>query len=176
MVTQIEKCSRSVRRVADPFMVLAVYRLEADLGVPDSARGILGAAWCWEAAMRTKPRAGDEGRSYGPFQMMGWFWNRCGLPMNDNVMYNLPVAATCYMSLVQHFLDDGKCPGDFARAQAMAANGKRYGAIGLGTAAAFKDPAKKQAAYCSVRSKHWAELERWKASPAPQQRIPKGDK
>lgn len=194
VATQIMKCKRSVTRVADPFMVLAMLRLETELGIPDEARGLLGSAWCWEAAMRTKPRAGDEGHSLGPFQMQAWLWGRCGLPMRDDVVYDLPVAARCYWSLVTHFLDDGKCPGNVRRAEAMAANGMKYNQIAVGQASFVRkvpqseiDRAvgrgdltrlkhladliqKRQDAYCDVQSLHWAELQRWRA-PAEQKKA-----
>lgn len=180
---QLDQCSRKARKVADPFLLLAMLRLEDDLGVPPSARGIFGAAWCWEAAFRAVPRVGDEGRSHGIFQMGAWFWSRCNLPVAPHVVYDIPTAARCYASVVQHFLDDGKCPGNYARAEAMAANGRKYHQIATGRASFFKDEAKKSAAYCSVRSLHWEELMRW--SPhlshvlwepkAPARRVTAGD-
>ena len=44
--TQIDRCVRDVRTVADPWLVLGLYRFEEVLGVPEEARGILGAVWC----------------------------------------------------------------------------------------------------------------------------------
>ncbi len=143
---QLNSCARGRAKEADPLLILALLRLERDLGVPSGARGILGATWCWESALRPKPRVGDEGRSHGPFQMMGWFYAWCGLPAVDHVMYNIPVSATCYWSRVQHYLDDGKCPGNVARAEAMAANAMKYKHRG-----------------CKAKSRHFEELERWRS-------------
>lgn len=206
VATQIASCKRGVglqtkgawhrqgvevdKQAGNPFLVLAMVRLEAELGVPPEAKGILGAAWCIEAAMRSKPRPGDEGHSLGPFQMQGWFWDTCKLPVRDDVTYDLPIAATCYWSMVEHYLSDGKCPGNVRRAEAMAANGKRYGAIARGEAAYFREPSKRewkdaigkanvkrivyladliekrQNAFCNargkVKSKHWEELSWWR--------------
>jgi hypothetical protein len=143
---QIDRCSRDVRAVADPWLVLALWRLEADLGVPEAARGILGATWCWEAAMREKPRAGDHGQSHGPYQMQAWHWAWCGAagPSDD-----LLEAATCYWARV----DDrfrartAGCPERvrWRVAEALAANGPRYLPLG-----------------CAAESRHWQELVRWR--------------
>lgn len=141
---QIQQCSRRVTRVADPFMVLALLRLEQDLGAP---KGVLASAWCWETAMRPVPVRGDAGASHGFFQMQGWFWDACGLPMVDRVTLDLPMAATCYFSRVQQYLDDGKCPGNVTRAEALAANGPKYASHG-----------------CKAKSLHAAELARWRSA------------
>lgn len=148
--TQIERCARSVGKVADPWLVLALYRLESDLGVPPEALGILGATWCWESAMRTSPRSGDVGRSHGAFQMQDWLWEWCGArgPTMDVLD-----AATCYWSRVaDRFESKGRrCP-ERARwrvSEALTANGPKYASHG-----------------CKAESLHWEELQRWrKASP-----------
>ncbi len=151
--------SRSLQDPPDPWKLLALVRLERDLGVPVAGRGILGAAWCWESAFRSAPRAGDIGASHGPFQMQGWFWAKCGY---NGWTFDIVAAARCYWSVADAYLNDGKCPGDWARAEAMAANGERYGALSRGQASFFKDPARKQRAYCNVRSRHYEELMRWR--------------
>lgn len=145
VVHQIKSCSRSVTKVADPFAVLAMLRLERDLGAP---AGFLASAWCWESAMRPVPLArGDGGASHGFFQMKQWFWDACGLPMTDRVTTDLTMAATCYWGMADHFLQDGRCPGNVIRAEAMAANGDGYQHWG-----------------CKAESRHHKELLRWHAN------------
>lgn len=143
---QIDRCARDVRAVADPWLVLALWRLEADLGVPEAARGILGASWCWEAAMRERPRAGDHGRSFGPYQMQAWHWAWCGArgPSDDIIE-----AANCYWARVEdrYRVRTSGCPERvrWRVAEALAANGPRYLPLG-----------------CAAESKHWKELQRWR--------------
>lgn len=153
--TQIQRCYRGTANIVNhfkqrgpnPFYVLALYRLEGELGIPEEYRGILGATWCFEASFRSRPKAGDEGRSNGPFQMMGVWWAKCNLPMTDNVMYNIPVAARCYWSNVMEKLEDGECPGNVFRAEAMIANGGYYKTKG-----------------CSAVSEHGKELLIWRGN------------
>jgi|GEM_PF-4875879 len=142
---QISRCKRNVSHHADPYRVLALLRYETVLGVPEDHRGLLGAAWCWENAMRSEPVVGDNGASHGAFQMQAWFWHWCRLPMQDEVMGDLLISAACYWSRVEHYLDDGKCPGNVTRAEAMAANGPKYKPHG-----------------CAAASKHSLELARWR--------------
>jgi hypothetical protein len=78
--------------------------------------------------------------------MQAWIWGWCGLPRVEGVTTDVLTAATCYWSRAQKYLDDGKCPGNVARAEAMVANGPAYAAWG-----------------CKARSKHWAELTAWRA-------------
>lgn len=47
-------------------------RIEAELGLPNHARGISLAAACRESAFRADPGLGDRGRSAGMFQFMAW--------------------------------------------------------------------------------------------------------
>lgn len=154
---QLASCSRRPAKSADPRMVLALWRLEGRLGVPTIARGILGAAWCWETGFSTEPPVGDGGRSHGPFQMMGWFWNWCGHPIGSRSgdflhpralkrrTYDVPLAASCFWARVEHHLADGKCPGNVWRAEAMASHGPKYAPQG-----------------CKAESLHALELNRWK--------------
>lgn len=145
---QITMCSRSVTRTADPWMVLALYRYEETLGVPEEARGILGAVWCWEGAMYTDSERlrGDwvdgSPTSFGPFQMQRWMLARCDMDMA--AADELWPAASCYWRRVVELEQDGKCPGNWARAQAMTANGMKYKHHG-----------------CKAQSLHWKELQRW---------------
>lgn len=144
--TQITRCARRVEKHADPFLVLALLRYEYVLGVPDSHRGLLGAIWCWENGMLSVPKVGDNGRSHGSFQMQQWFWAWCRLPMSKRVTDDLFIAAGCFWSRVDHYLLDGKCPGNVTRAEAMAAHGPKYASAG-----------------CAAKSRHVQELERWRA-------------
>lgn len=135
------KGAKNPWKYADPYLLLGLMRLEEELNVPVEARGILAAAWCWEAGFRSSPRAGDEGMSFGPYQQQAWFWSWCG---GKGYTYDIVDASTCYWSRVDYYLQDGKCPGSITRAEAMAANGVKYKNYG-----------------CSAKSLHWKELERW---------------
>lgn len=119
---QIDSCSRGATTTADPWEVLALYRLEPELGVPEQYRGILAAAWCWESSMRSSTSSGDGGVSHGPFQMQQWFWDWCGTKATMDVLE----AAQCFWARADYYLHDGLCPGNVLRAEAMAANGPRY--------------------------------------------------
>lgn len=148
----ISKCERDVQTVADPWKVLALHRLEKDLGVPKEVESLLIATWCWEGAMRSdKPIRGDfhggMAHSFGPFQMQAWFWGWCNLPTAPIVYDDLTIAATCYWSRVQEVASRMDCPAKdvWPAAEAMAANGMKYKHYG-----------------CKARSKHWKELEAWK--------------
>jgi hypothetical protein len=148
----ISKCERDVRAVADPWKVLALHRLEKELGVPKEVESLLIATWCWEGAMRSdKPIRGDfnggRAHSFGPFQMQAWFWDWCNLPTAPVVYDDLTVAATCYWSRVRDVAERMDCPAKdrWPAAEAMAANGMKYKHYG-----------------CKARSKHWKELESWK--------------
>ncbi len=147
---QLTLCKRDVWRTADPWLALALLRYEETLGVPAGARGILGAVWCWEGAMYSDPERlrGDwrngSPTSFGPFQMQTWMFERCRMPLS--AADDLFSAASCYWRRVAELEADGKCPGNWARAEAMTANGRKYQSQG-----------------CRARSLHWKELERWKA-------------
>lgn len=148
--TQLAQCSRTVWRTADPWMVLALLRYEEQLEVPSEARGILGAVWCWEGAMYSDPERlrGDYRNgaptSFGPFQMQTWMLERCRMPLA--AADDLFSAASCYWRRAAELERDGACPGNWARAEAMTANGMKYRHAG-----------------CSAKSLHWKELERWRA-------------
>ena len=151
--TAIDKCERQVHQVADPWKVLALHRLEGELGVPKEAEGLLIATWCWEGAMRSdRPIRGDfhggVAHSFGPFQMQAWFWDWCGLPTAPIVYDDLLIAGTCYWSRVEYMAAKNDCKGEakWATAEAMAANGLKYKHQG-----------------CRAESKHWKELKKWRA-------------
>lgn len=143
VLSQIENCSRNVKRVADPYYILALLRLEADLGVPDEARGILGAVWCIESAMRLEAAVGGTIRgdprngvrmAHGPFQLWPWMRNWCGLTQEGSD--DLFVAATCYWQRVEDRYNvravDGcsKQENRWKYAEALTANGPKYRKIG----------------------------------------------
>jgi hypothetical protein len=153
---QITRCLRSVGAVADPFKVLALLRLERVLGVPEVARGILGAVWCVEGAMRDEaakggPIRGDlidgEAQAYGPFQGHYWLWEWCG--MRTAAADDLILAARCYWARVEdrYATIRGKCGHeDWRVAEALTANGPRYQHYG-----------------CKAESQHWRELRTWRS-------------
>ena len=146
----IDTCGQTNRRVADPFEILALFRLEKDLKLPI---GILAASFCIEASMRTetaakKPIRGDWqnyiAMSHGPFQLQKWFRDFCGL--TESGADDLLTAATCYGSMM-HYRYDKSLTLCGARvwqmSEAMSANGPKYN-WGKGR----RDP-------CGVQSKHW---------------------
>jgi hypothetical protein len=143
---QISRCARDVGAVADPWLVLALWRLEEELGVPEEARGILGATWCWESAMRRNPRSGDVGRSHGPLQMQDWFWSWCG---GRGQTQDLLDAATCFWSRVEdrYRAKAMRCQPHvrWRVAESLTANGPKYARFG-----------------CKAESAHWRELMRWR--------------
>lgn len=153
---QIGRCSRSVHLIADPWRVLALYRLEEQLGVPDELRGIFGAIWCIEGAMRSQASAGgpirgdldERGRAMalGPFQGHGWLWKWCGLEVE--AADDLYLAARCYWSRVadRHTALAGACgKKDWRVAEALTANGRKYAGQG-----------------CKALSGHVRELDAWR--------------
>jgi hypothetical protein len=151
--TQIDRCKRDVRSVADPFLVLAVIRLEGELGVPEEARGILGSVWCMEAAMRVEGREGGPVRgdfhggtamAHGPAQLWPWHRDWCGL--TDGGADDLVASLTCYWQRVVDRREKRAlgCPDSWRVGEALAANGPRYKSHG-----------------CKAKSSHWKELERW---------------
>jgi hypothetical protein len=150
--TQVERCLRDVRQVADPWLVLGLYRYEEVLGVPDEARGILGAVWCVEAAMRSQAADGGairgdirDGRAmaHGPVQMWPWMREWCGL--TDGGVDDLWASMACYWRRVEDRLGKAKgCAEPWRVAEALTANGPRYQSHG-----------------CKAESSHWRELMRW---------------
>lgn len=154
--TQIAACQHNTVRSADPWLVLALWRLEGILGVPDEARGILGATWCIESAFRSDTRSGSpirgdfrQGHAYahGPFQLWPWFRTWCGL--SDGGADDLLAAATCYWARIQDRYEvrvrDLRCKEPWKVAEAFTANGPRYVSEG-----------------CRAESKHWKEMKQWR--------------
>lgn len=152
----IDGCTQTSRKVADPWMVLALLRIEEDMGLPT---GILAAIWCREASMRTvkpdgSPIRGDwhdgVAHSMGPMQSQKWLRDFCGA--NIETMDKLIFAARCVASYALSILPKAEklCHARaWAMAEAMAMNGPRY-QWGKGR----RDP-------CSVKSEHWLILESW---------------
>lgn len=150
---QISLCKRDVKNVADPFLVLAVLRLEDELDVPPEARGILGSVWCLEASMKLEGREGGPVRgdyhggvamAHGPAQLWPWHRNWCGL--TDGGADDLTASLTCYWQRVVERREKRAmgCKNSWQVAEALAANGPRYKSWG-----------------CKAKSSHWRELERW---------------
>jgi hypothetical protein len=145
-----------VRNVADPFQVLALHRLESDLGVPQHARGILIAAWCVETAMKAEPSHGKQflgdwregvALAAGSFQLHENVWAR-NCRGTSQAPHDLLWSATCWWSQVLKAEDkarrySGCRERDLLRvAEAAASNVRRYG---------FR---------CDSKSGHWQMLER----------------
>lgn len=154
----LEACGRlrgPVHLVADPFEVLALFRLERDLGVPERARGLLVGAWCVETAMRATPSQGEaflgdwrDGRALasGSFQLHENVWSgTCG--GTDEAPHDLLWAASCWWAHVLQAQEkarrvSGCRDRDILRvAEAAAASPSRYG---------FR---------CDSKSGHWAMME-----------------
>lgn len=170
--TQVQKCFRGHTKDADPFLVLALYRYEEDVGVPAEARGIFGAIWCTENALRMRsPRTGGPIRgdweggwsgAHGPFQLHSWAQDsdKCGLTPPPDCKKNdcfkeggrddLFASAACWWSRVLFrletpFVQSLKCKNPWPLAEALVANQGKYGADG-----------------CKAKSQHWVELQRWR--------------
>lgn len=151
--TQIARCKRDVVTVADPWLVLAVYRYEELIGVPDEARGILGAVWCMEAAMRTQSADGEairgdwqDGRAmaHGPAQL--WPWHRAWCGLTEAGADDVLAALGCYWQrVVDRHPKASRCADAWRVAEALTANGPKYQHHG-----------------CKAESKHWRELMRWR--------------
>lgn len=150
--TQIARCKRDVVTVADPWLVLAVYRYESLLGVPDEARGILGAVWCIEAAMRTQSADGEairgdwqDGRAmaHGPAQL--WPWHRAWCGLSEAGADDVFASLGCYWQrVIDRHAKASRCADAWRVAEALTANGPKYQHHG-----------------CKAESKHWVELMRW---------------
>lgn len=151
VVRAIDGCRQTNRAVADPWLALALARIEADAGAPP---GLLLAAWCREASMRTVgartggPIHGDwlDGvpRAVGPFQLHGWFRAWCGGGPDEAA--ELIWSANCYLSRIIATLPrTAECGvGQWRAAEAWTANSPRYIPRG-----------------CSAESQHWQILESW---------------
>lgn len=154
-LTACEGIRGPVRLAADPFQVLALARLEENLGVPESARGILVAAWCVETSMRARPGKGKQflgdfhegvARASGSFQLHENVWaTTCG--GTRNAPHDLLWAAGCWWSQVLKTEEKARrvsgCEdADMLRvAEAAASNVRRYGWR------------------CDSKSAHWQVLE-----------------
>lgn len=160
-LTACEGLRGPVRLVADPFQVLALARLEHDLGVPESARGILVAAWCVETAMKARPGRGKQflgdfrdgvALASGSFQLHENVWAKtCN--GTRQAPHDLLWAASCWWSQVLKTAEkaqrvSGCDEEDMLRvAEAAASNVRRYGWR------------------CDSKSGHWQMLERIQREP-----------
>jgi hypothetical protein len=155
VTAMIDGCKRTTKDVADPFMLLALLRLERMYGLPAKYQGIFAATWCVEAAMRLKkhdgsPVMGDWDpvakvwRAYGPLQMHEWMWSWCGgsaRMAQDDVLWSARCWAEHYNRVWKYA--EG-CSDKFVVAEALVSNFKRYSHM-----------------KCDARSKHVQELESW---------------
>lgn len=150
VVRAIDGCQQTTRAVADPWLVLALARIEADAGAPP---GMLLAAWCREASMRTVgartggPILGDwldgVARAVGPYQLHAWFRAWCG--GGPEQAADLIWSAECYLSRVLDTLPlTAECPNPWRVAEAWTANSPKYIPRG-----------------CAAKSQHWEILESW---------------
>lgn len=143
-----------VELVVDPFYVLSLLRLEADLGAP---RGLFAATACVESSL--KPRGKHAGRFYGdfvngeplasgPLQLHRNVWLSCGGTPDDP--HDVLWAAGCYWSAVRRAaakaaVVSGCRERDLLRVgEAAAANIRRYGWR------------------CNSKSAHWRVMEMMK--------------
>lgn len=137
VLTQIAACPRGgVDKVADPFYVLALLRLEDDLGIPEDASGILSAVWCIEASMRLTSYDGSDIRgdprgakkmAHGPMQLWPMVRSLCNL--TDGGADDLFASATCYWQRVdlKHKQTSKKChEHSWKVAEALVANTNKY--------------------------------------------------
>jgi len=154
--TALYECKRSVWRVADPIMMLALLRHESEMGVPDHARGIMLATWCIEGAMRMTAQSGGairgdirdgQAMAHGPFQLWPWQRKWCGL--KDGEADDILLAASCYWERVSDRREARalNCKDSWRVGEALGANGPRYLPLG-----------------CAAESAHWRELTRWRAA------------
>lgn len=150
---QLDHCKRDIRGVADPFMMLAVLRYEEEIGVPDEARGILGAVWCIEASMLTHGRdgrpirgdwQGSHANAHGPAQLWAWHRNWCGLA--EGGADDIYTALGCYWKRVEDRRSHRAmgCIDTWRVGEALTANGIKYKPHG-----------------CKAQSSHWKEMKKW---------------
>lgn len=139
----LRSCSRAGRH-SDPFAVLAMVRVEVDMGAPVD---LLTSAACWETGFQGSARRGDwldgVARAHGPLQLHGVFLATCRL--TDGARDSAEAAARCYLSRVFERLPDARlCPHPWTVAEALVANRPKYLPWG-----------------CAAKSLHAAERERW---------------
>jgi len=148
----LDHCPRARRELIDPFAVLALVRLEDQLGVPAEARGLLPAVWCIESAFRPAERLyGDVGRALGPAQFHEPHAKTC---MGDyrvrgkDWRADFVFSARCWITLVNRNLAKAaeRCGSAKAWqvAEAVVSNVVRYGWR------------------CDSRSSHWRLAERFR--------------
>ncbi|MFO0745048.1 MAG: hypothetical protein U1F43_05135 [Myxococcota bacterium] len=152
----IDRCPRAARVHIDPFAVLALVRLEEELGVPTEARGLLPAVWCIESAFRPAERLfGDMGAALGPAQfheqLAAWCMGDYRVRGKD-WRGDFVFSARCWVAHVMRNLDRARarCGPDKAWqvAEAVVANPARYGWR------------------CAASSEHWKLAETFRAALA----------
>jgi len=126
-----------VSQSANPFLLLALVRLEDELGAPP---GLFVSTYCIEVSMRETSRSGGPHfgdyrngtpLASGPFQLHEGVWSKvCG--GTSDAPHDILWAATCYWANVLRVLETGKVdhcrPGDRLRvAEAAASNVRKYG-------------------------------------------------
>lgn len=131
----LDRCPRATREHIDPFDVLALVRLEAELGVPNDVRGLLPAVWCVESAFRPAERLyGDHGLALGPAQFHEQLAKWC---MGDYRVHgkdwrgDFVFSARCWVAHVARNVDRARSLCGPAKAwqvaEAAVANPARYG-------------------------------------------------
>lgn len=133
----IDRCDFRTRwDLVDPWMVLALLRLEHRLLIPEEHKGLLPAVWCIEASMRTESRAGGpilgdyrDGYpiSQGPFQIQKWMARDCGGTPEDR--HDLLWAARCWVTRIHRVVPKAEryCSKRvWVVAEAMVSNPRKY--------------------------------------------------
>jgi hypothetical protein len=140
----------------DPWGLLALIRIESDLGVPDHARGLLGAVWCVEAGLRTRSRSGGPVRgdyrdgvamAHGPLQL--WPGTISSCRGRNGAADSLEWSARCWVARIEATLPKAarRCPDadPWGVAEAAIANVRKY------------------QWRCDARSEHWRLMDRARA-------------
>jgi len=150
----LDHCPGARRELIDPFEVLALVRLEDQLGVPPEAQGLLPAVWCIESAFRPAEKLyGDHGQALGPAQFHAPLARLCmgdyrvrGRDWRGDFVFS----ARCWIAMVVRNVARASERCGPARAwqvaEAAVANPARYGWR------------------CHAASAHWQLAERFRAA------------
>lgn len=152
MVDSLRDACRHDGAHVDPWGLLGLLRIEEGLGVPEHARGLLGAVWCVEAGMRTETRSGGPIRgdwregvamAHGPMQLWPVTLHACRA--QEGAADSLEFSARCWVARIVATLPKARrlCPdGDsWAVAEAAVSNVRKY------------------QWRCDARSQHWQLME-----------------
>lgn len=153
-ITTCNSIGRASEKTTDPYLGLALLRLEKELDTPP---GLLLSTWCIEVSMKDKGRHdglfyGDilNGvyRASGPFQLHENVWNNSCNGTSD-APHDLLWAARCYYSRVLEASEKAKkmtsCKKGFLHiGEAAISNIRKYGWS------------------CNAKSKHWKLMEMMK--------------